>query len=139
MIFIDTGAFLARHLKGDQHHAEATRVWQDLARSGEACLTTSFVVDETLTLIGRRAGNRMASMIGRRLYESRVLEIHDPSRDEQMAALGTLERYADQHVSFTDCLSFGLMKERRLERVFGFDDDFRIAGYLLVPGGSATA
>lgn len=135
MIFVDTGAFLARHLKGDQHHAQATRVWQDLALSREPCLTTSFVVDETLTLIGRRAGNRMAAMIGRRLYDSRVLEIHDPSRDEQLAALVTLERYADQRVTFTDCLSFGVMKVRRIERVFGFDDDFRIAGFLLVPGG----
>ena len=139
MIFVDTGAFLARHLSGDQHHREATRVWQDLARSRERCLTTSFVVDEALTLIGRRAGNRMAALVGRRLYDSRVLDIHDPSRDEQMAALGTLERYADQRVTFTDCLSFGLMKARRIERVFGFDKDFRIAGFLLVPGMSTTA
>jgi len=139
VIFIDTGAFLARHLKGDQHHAEATRVWQDLARSGEACLTTSFVVDEALTLLGRRAGNRMAAGVGRRLYESRVLEIHDPTREEQLAALATFEKYADQRVTFTDCLSFGLMKARRLDRVFGFDDDFRVVGYLLVPGGLPTA
>jgi predicted nucleic acid-binding protein len=134
VIFVDTGAFVARHLKGDQHHADATRVWQDLERSREGCLTTSFVVDEALTLIGRRAGNRLAAVIGRRLYDSRVLEIHDPDRDEQLAALGTLERYADQWVTFTDCLSFGLMKTRRVERVFGFDDDFRLAGFLLVPG-----
>ena len=134
MIFIDTGAFLARHLKGDQHHAQATRVWQDLASSRERCLTTSFVVDETLTLIGRRAGNRMAATVGRRLYDSRVLEVHDPSRDEQLAALVTLERYADQRVTFTDCLSFAVMKTRRIERVFGFDADFRVAGFLLVPG-----
>jgi predicted nucleic acid-binding protein len=134
VIFIDTGAFIARHLVGDQHHAEATRVWEDLARSRERCLTTSFVLDETLTLIGRRAGNRFASIVGRRLYESRALEIHDPSRDEQLAALGTHEKYADQRVTFTDCLSFGVMKNRRIERVFGFDEDFRIAGFLLVPG-----
>jgi hypothetical protein len=134
VIFVDTGAFVARHLGGDQHHAEATRAWQDLARSRERCLTTSFVVDEALTLIGRRAGNRMAAAVGRRLYDSRVLEVHDPSREEQLAALVTLERFADQRVTFTDCLSFGVMKARRIERVFGFDDDFRVAGFLLVPG-----
>ena len=109
-------------------------MWQDLANSRERCLTTSFVVDEALTLIGRRAGSGMAAAIGRRLYDSRVLEIHDPTRDEQLAALVTLERYADQRVTFTDCLSFGVMKSRRIERVFGFDADFRVAGFLLVPG-----
>ena len=134
MIFVDTGAFLARHLKGDQHHAEATRIWQGLAHSHERCLTTSFVVDETLTLIGRRAGNMVAAVVGRLLYESQALEIHDPSRDEQIAALSTLERYADQRVTFTDCLSFGVMRARRIDRVFGFDEDFRIAGFVLVPG-----
>ncbi len=55
-----------------------------------------------------------------------------------MAALGTLEKYSDQRLTFTDCLSFGAMKARRIERVFGFDEDFRIAGFLLVPG-TATA
>jgi uncharacterized protein len=136
VILIDTGAFLARHLKGDQHHAEATRVWRDLARSRERCLTTSFVVDETLTLIGRWAGNGFAAAVGRRLYSSAALEIHDPSRDEQLAALATLEKYADQQMTYTDCISFGIMKSRRIERVFGFDDDFRLAGFLLIPGAS---
>lgn len=59
-----------------------------------------------------------------------------PTRDEQLAALGALERFADRRVTFTDCLSFGVMKPRRIERVFGFDGDFRIAGFILVPVGS---
>jgi predicted nucleic acid-binding protein len=134
VIFVDTGAFLARHVSNDQHHVAASHVWQDLARTRERCLTTSFVVDEALTLIGRRAGNGFAAQVGRRLYDSRVLEIHDPTRDEQIAALGALERYADQRLSFTDCISFGVMKALRIERAFGFDRDFAIAGFLLVPG-----
>jgi predicted nucleic acid-binding protein len=134
VIFVDTGAFVARHIAGDQHHRAAVRVWQDLRRSGEACLTTSFVIDEALTLIGRRAGNRFAARVGRRLYDSRVLDVHDPDRDEQIAALATLDKYADQRVTFTDCISFGVMKARRLDRVFGFDSDFRLAGFVLVPG-----
>jgi predicted nucleic acid-binding protein len=139
VILVDTGAFLARHMRGDQHHAEASRVWQDVARSGEPSLTTSFVIDEALTLIGRRAGNGMAAAVGPALYASRVLEIPDPSRDEQLAALGTLERLADQQLTFADCLSFGLLRARHIERVFGLDGDFRVAGFILVPGGSTSA
>lgn len=139
MIFIDTGAFVARHVKKDQHHPEATRIWSDLTHAGERCLTSSFVVDEALTLIGRRAGNGFAAEVGRRLYSSRVLEIHRPDRDDEIAALGMLEKYADQRVSFTDCICFVLMKARSVDRVFGFDGDFRSAGFHLVPGTTSRA
>lgn len=137
MIFVDTGAFVARHIRRDQHHQEATRVWRELARSGERCVTSSFVVDEALTLIGRRAGNRFAAAVGRQLYSSRVLEIFRPGREDEIAALGLFEKYADQSVTFTDCVCFVLMRSRRLDRVFGFDGDFRIAGFQLVPGSTS--
>ncbi len=110
MIFVDTGAFIARHIKRDQHHNEATRVWRELARSGERCVTSSFVVNEVLTLLGRRAGNHFAAAVGRRLYGSRALEIHRPDREDEIAALGLFEKYADQRVTFTDCICFVLMR-----------------------------
>lgn len=133
MIFVDSGAFIARHLAKDQHHKVASRLWRKLGRSGERSLTSNFIVDEALTLIGRRADRRFAASVGRRIYASRVLEIIRPNADDEMAALARLEKYHDQDVSFTDCVSFVLMERRKVRRAFTFDHHFRIAGFETMP------
>ncbi len=43
-------------------------------------------------------------------------------------------KLADQGPSFTDCVSFVLMKRRRLRRVFTFDRHFAAAGFEMWPG-----
>ncbi|WP_295544351.1 PIN domain-containing protein [uncultured Thiohalocapsa sp.] len=129
MIFIDTGAFLARHLSRDQHHAEAVAGWQALANAEQACSTSNFVLDELLTLLGRRAGFTFAAERARALYASSVLTILRPDRDCEVAAIAWMERYADQRVSFTDCVSFELMHNHRIDTAFTFDRHFELAGF----------
>jgi predicted nucleic acid-binding protein len=48
-------------------------------------------------------------------------------------ALRWLEKFADQKLSFTDCLSFSLMRREGIPAVFGFDHHFALAGYDLWP------
>jgi hypothetical protein len=45
----------------------------------------------------------------------------------------TLEKFSDQKLSFTDCLSFSLMRREGIPSVFGFDHHFALAGYELWP------
>ena len=47
MIFIDTGAFLARYLSHDQYHYLAKVTWEKLTSRRESCFTSNFVLDET--------------------------------------------------------------------------------------------
>jgi predicted nucleic acid-binding protein len=42
--------------------------------------------------------------------------------------------YEDKVLSFTDCTSFALMRERRLLEAFTFDADFERAGFVVSPG-----
>lgn len=97
-------------------------------------MTSNFVIDEAVTLIGRRAGHRFAADVIRRLYTSRALELIRPDAEAELAALSSYETDHDQDVSFTDCISFLLMERRKLRRVFTFDHHFRIAGFEVVPG-----
>ncbi len=129
MIYIDTGAFLARYLARDQFHDRAVARWNEIARRGIRCFTSNFVLDETLTLLGRLAGHAFAVERARRLFASRSLTILRPGREEEVEALTDFVRFADQKVSYTDCISFGLMRANRLKRVFGFDQHFRMAGF----------
>ena len=131
MIFVDTGAFLARYLARDQFHEQARTRWSEIARGGMQCFTSNFVLDETFTLLARRAGYPFAAERARRLYAARVMTIVRPGHDDEQEALVDFEKFADQKVSFTDCVSFVLMRKNKLQRVFSFDHHFRLAGYEL--------
>lgn len=129
MIFIDTGAFLARYLTRDQHHEAAIAGWAALQRTNRDCCTSNFVLDELFTLLGRRAGFDFASQRARAIYASDALRILRPDQACETKAIALMERYADQRISFTDCVSFQLMHSNRLSQFFGFDHHFELAGF----------
>lgn len=133
MIFIDTGAFVARHLPHDQYYAAAVAGWQQLARRGWRCLTTSFILDETVTLLARRAGAQFAAERARAMLASERLTVVRPTPDDELAALELLEKFEDHELSFTDCVSFVTMRARGLRQAFAFDRHFREAGFDLWP------
>jgi predicted nucleic acid-binding protein len=133
VIFVDTGAFVARYLKRDRYHPAASRAWQRLARSGWPLFTTSFVVDETITLLARRVGARFAAERARSILGSERLTVLRPTVEDELAALGWLEKFEDQALSYTDCISFVAMRARRIERAFTFDRHFRAAGFKVWP------
>lgn len=54
--------------------------------------------------------------------------------EDLLNAFGLMKKFADQAVSFTDSLSFVLMKRAGLRDVFGFDGHFPAAGFRLWPG-----
>ena len=133
MIFIDAGAFLARNLRNDQHHHSAVSVWEKLGSNRDNCITSNFVLDETFTLLGRRAGHGFAVQRAKNIYASQALTICRPDREDEIKALQFFSKYADQHVSFTDCISFVLMKRGKINRVFSFDRHFELAGFHMIP------
>jgi predicted nucleic acid-binding protein len=49
-------------------------------------------------------------------------------------ALVLMRKFADQGVSFTDCISAVLMKRAGLKRIFGFDRHFESMGFRVWPG-----
>lgn len=133
MIFIDSGPFIARYLERDQYHEQATASWNKLRDSNRPSFTTNFVLDETVTLLARRAGYEFAAQRARTIYSSQILTIVRPSEGDEIEAIELLERYADQKVSFTDCVSFVLMRKHKLSLAFSFDSHFETAGFTLWP------
>ena len=133
MIFVDTSAFLARYIAGDQHHAAATQYWEVLADSDEACITSNFVIDELLTLLVRRTSIAFAADRARLIYSSTALLILRPDESIEVAAVILLSQFAKPDVSFTDCVSFALMRRHGVSDAFTFDSDFTIAGFRIKP------
>jgi predicted nucleic acid-binding protein len=134
VIFVDSGAFLARYLSRDQYHERAIAAWRSLEQLRWRCCTSNFVLDETITLLGRWSSHEFASERARGLLTSRSLDILRPEVADELEALELFEKMADQAVSFTDCVSFALMRRRRIERAFSFDRHFALAGFTLWVG-----
>ncbi len=133
MIYIDTGAFLARYLSRDQYHQQAGAFWKEIGKNRESCFTSNFVLDETFTLLGRWAGYDFASQKAAKIYASKLLIILRPTREDEIKAIEFFQKYADQNVSFTDCISIVLMRNKKIKRVFSFDSHFERAGFKLCP------
>lgn len=133
MIFVDTGALIARVVERDQHHERALAAWESLAKGQQSCLTSNYVLDECITLLARRTTYRFAASQARKLYASKRIEILRPDGVDERRAIELFSKYADQRVSFTDCVSFTLMKRHRIRRAFAFDRHFTAAGFEIWP------
>jgi predicted nucleic acid-binding protein len=133
VIFVDTGAFIARYVRRDGHHARARRVWAEVEKVRTVCFTSNFVLDETFTLLGRQSSYPFAAERARALLGSKALTSLRPDAEDELAALDLFARFADQGVSFTDCTSFALMRRHRLKRAFTFDRHFLAAGFEVLP------
>jgi predicted nucleic acid-binding protein len=133
VVFVDAGAFVARYHSRDQYHQQAVDHWKLLEQSGGQCFTTSFVLDEVLTLLARRTSYPFAAARARTFWGSSALSIIRPDEVDEHLALRFFEKYADQRVSFTDCVSFAVMQRLPLKAVFGFDRHFVDAGFILEP------
>ena len=133
MIFIDTSAFLARYVQRDQYHAQATAHWSQLRQERRRCYSSNYVLDELFTLLARRTSYEFAAARAERLLQSRALTLLRPEAEDEQAAVGLFRQYADQEVSFTDCVSFVLMRKNRLSQAFTFDEHFAFAGFTVEP------
>jgi len=131
MVFVDTGAWFARHVVSDPHHARV-KAWFDA--NGEPLLTTDDCLDETVTLpIGRNQID-VARALGRALFEGRVARLHflTPSQIHQAWVL--FEQRASAGWSFTDCTSKVVMGELGIQTAVALDDHFRqFEGTVVVP------
>jgi uncharacterized protein len=131
-IFVDTGAFVARAIAADDLHEAAVKTWAQLGASKVVLVSSEHVFDETMTLLARRVGYPYAAGWGELHLQSKAIEWIGTQYADLVSALGLMKKYADQSISFTDCVSFQLMRSRRIKEAFGYDRHFRLAGFALL-------
>jgi uncharacterized protein len=132
-IFIDTGAYLARFHVADQRYQQACKAWELLQNQHIILVTSHHVIDELATLLARRCDYAFSAHKIEQIYASQLLLIERSNEKDEQIALSLFQKYADQKVSFTDCISFAIMKRLQLKRVFTFDKHFSQAGFEVFP------
>ena len=133
-IFIDTSAFLALDDESDQYHEEALQFREQVLRKKRyEVIATSYILDETLTLIRFRIGIKASIDFSKKLRRSEVVTIAQVSREIEEKALDLFEMYDDKDFSFTDCVSFVVMQEMGIKEAFAFDHHFNQIGFVRKP------
>ena len=132
-MFVDTAGWVAA-ADGRDAAGSAVREARDRwLSSGGRLTTTDYVIDETLTTIRFRLGLDAAEAWWVQIDGSSRLRIEsmDETRREQARSL--FFGYRDKEFSYTDCCSFVLMRELRIQRVMTLDHHFRQMGFEVVP------
>jgi len=128
-VFVDTAGFLALWDAGDEHHAAATRLQAELARQRRRFVTSEYVVDETVTLLRLRHSHAAAADFLDTVESSEALRLEWMGAERFHTAATLFRRHADKEWSFTDCTSFAIMRELRIQDAFTTDHHFRQAGF----------
>ena len=129
MIFLDTGPLLARRLPRDSYHERALLGWDRWAKTNERLVTSNFVLGELSSLLSRHAGMTSAIDYWHDLLEAPRLDIIRADSGEELLAMGLMEKIGDPDISFTDYLSFAIMRKRHIRQAFTFDRHFAKAGF----------
>ncbi len=133
-LFLDTGSLVARELTRDQYHKKVVEGWNAIRQSSCDLYCSEHVLDETATLLSRRRSYAFASECGLNFIKSELIQWLPTTGSDLENAIMRMRKYADQAVSFTDCVSVVLMKRRGIKHIFGFDRHFEAAHFRLWPG-----
>lgn len=127
--FIDTSGFFSLLVQGDGMHREATEFMTQAARERKRFVTTDYVVDESATLLRARGYGRLLVPLFETMDASSAIRLEwtTPQRFHETKAFCL--QHADKAWSFTDCLSFVVMRDLGLREALTSDIHFEQAGF----------
>ena len=129
-VFMDSAGFFALWDAGDEHHAAAIRLQEELARKRRRFFTTEYVVDETVTLLLVRHSHAAAVDFLDAVERSEALRLEWIGPERFYSAATLFRQHADKGWSFTDCVSFVILRELHVRDAFTTDHHFNQAGFV---------
>ena len=127
-VLLDTSGFFALMDARDPVHLKA-RDWLGSQRGRTRPVTTEWIIGETCTLLVARKHAHLVARFLDYLERSTALLVINPDEGLLVSAKQSMRRQAEQGYSFVDCLSFCVMKERRISQALTADEHFRKAGF----------
>lgn len=139
LVFVDTGAWIALVSSADAYHQAAVAYFRELR--GRSLVTTNAVMYETYNWLAMHRQRRAVRVLRERCGAAQavgLLDIVAVSAELETAAFRIFEQFDDVVLTYTDCLSAAAARAAAVEAVFTFDDDFRVLGFVTVPGYRRT-
>ncbi len=135
-VFVDTSAWDALADSHDAHHEPALLFRQEI--TGRAQLVcTNYVLDELYTLLLLNIGYQATIKFKTKLdilIQERVLSVVWVTEAIAQEAWQVFTQFnVDKNWSFTDCVSYVIMRHRRIVEAFAFDHHFEQMGFTKLP------
>jgi len=132
-IFIDTGVFVGYINNKDEHHDVAVNLLEDIMRNRyRAPFTSDYIFDEAVTVaLYRTKDIRKAIDVGELIIGNKekgitqFVNILPVSKIIFNEGWKIFLKYRKKMLSFTDCTSIALIKEREIDYIASFDEDFK--------------
>jgi predicted nucleic acid-binding protein len=112
-------------------HLRARATWADLLDRGISPVTSNYVLVETAAVIQRRLGLQALRKFLDGLAP--VLDVVWVSEAQHRLGMNAALIADRRKLSVVDCISFLIMRERRVATAFTFDEHFREQGFKVVP------
>jgi predicted nucleic acid-binding protein len=129
IILADSGAVLALLNKNDRYHATAVSVLNTLTKQGVSFCMTNYLVAECHALLMIRLNPQGA----RSWLLSFDWNLLRATPEDEATAREIIRHYADKEFSFTDAVSFAVMRAHEIKSAFTFDSHFRQFGLTTIP------
>ncbi len=135
-LFVDTSAFKAFYDEEDEFHSKARGFMDDIASKKtivRGFITSDYILDETITLIRFAHSHSKALEFSQAVTSSKATRLVYVGQENFQKALELFIEASDKPWSFTDCVSFTLMRSLHLTTAFTFDPHFQQAGFHTLP------
>lgn len=127
--FVDTSFFIAILSKHDQWHRKALQV----AKTADDYVTSSLVINETISLLQGRGLFSQALIFLRNARSNKNLEIVYPDPVLQAYSWDQCGKWGATGANAVDCVSFAIMQRRAIRDALTFDRHFELAGFRAIP------
>ena len=129
-LFVDSDGFVALSKEDDTNHDKAIKILQKAINIGVLFVTSNYVFSEVVTVLSQRSGHEAALRFIRRMKSPASgynFEWIDENVEKE--AINIFSQQTSKNVSFVDCTNMAVMKIKRIDAVFSFDDVYRKNGF----------
>jgi uncharacterized protein len=127
LVFADAFYFVARLNRRDQYHAHVLKFSRDFRAR---ILTSDWVLMEVADALAESESRARVRDFILHLRESAACEIVPASRELLDRAQELYHQHADKKWTLTDCVSFVIMRERKVSDALTGDKHFEQAGFV---------
>lgn len=129
-VFLDTSTFMAILNKDDANHQSAKKFWGELIYSDNILITNNYVLVESFSLIQRRLGLESVRVFQEDILPLINIEWIDKAVHE--AGISALLTASRKKLSLVDCVSFEVMRNLGIKKIFAFDPHFEEQGFIAI-------
>lgn len=131
-IFVDTSFLKAFFDPKDDFHKQASAIWKTLREHETRLVLTNYILDESFSLIRFRCTLPVSLRLRQLLFQYvSVIDVERVTIEDEAAVWEWFEKDWSR-LSFTDCVSFVVMKRLGITDAATFDEHFSRAGFTMV-------